>query len=185
MNAQQTYDFARATMEAAVTAGIRFLAGMLGIHPDADGRTVIDAAELTGDTAPAVETEVDNSYLDVYDTCVEKREITAIGISRDGHAFAEIEGGFEPLSHQDLSMEEMRDIALALEKTVSAIEKERRTEPPTWKVAVHWEVAYVDEVKAATEDEAIGIVREKAKEAPSGDWQWIQETAVKGKIKKN
>ena len=47
-----------------------------------------------------------------------------------------------------------------------------------FKVVVHWDVAYVETVETENEDEALEVVRRKALEAPSGDWQWLQETDV-------
>ena len=47
-----------------------------------------------------------------------------------------------------------------------------------FKVVVHWDVAYVETVEAENDDEALEEVRRKALEAPSGDWQWLQETDV-------
>lgn len=49
----------------------------------------------------------------------------------------------------------------------------------TFKVTVWWEVAYVaDNIKAKSEDEAIEKVRQLALNAPSSDYQWLQETDV-------
>lgn len=60
----------------------------------------------------------------------------------------------------------------------AAVGGKARVERPLrrYRVVLHYEVAYVAEVEATTQDEAIDLVREKAKEAPSEDFEWLQET---------
>ncbi len=52
-----------------------------------------------------------------------------------------------------------------------------------YRVVLHYEVAYVAEVEATTQDEAIDLVREKAKKAPSEDFEWLQETEAEASEK--
>lgn len=60
----------------------------------------------------------------------------------------------------------------------AAVGGKARVERPLrrYRVVLHYEVAYVAEVEATTQDEAIDLVREKAKKAPSEDFEWLQET---------
>ena len=45
-------------------------------------------------------------------------------------------------------------------------------------VAVHWDVAYVDDIEAESEAKAIEIAEARALEAPSSDYQWLEKTHV-------
>ena len=45
-------------------------------------------------------------------------------------------------------------------------------------VAVHWDVAYVDDIEAESEAKAIEIAEARALEAPSSDYQWLEKTNV-------
>ena len=67
----------------------------------------------------------------------------------------------------------------------AAVGGKARVERPLrrFRVVLHYEVAYVAEVEATTEDEAIDLVREKAKEAPSEDYEWLQETEAEASEK--
>lgn len=67
----------------------------------------------------------------------------------------------------------------------AAVGGKARVERPLrrYRVVLHYEVAYVAEVEATTQDEAIDLVREKAKEAPSEDFEWLQETEAKASEK--
>lgn len=47
-----------------------------------------------------------------------------------------------------------------------------------YHIAVHWEVAYVDDIEASSEEEAYEKAKERAREAPSSDYQWLEETEV-------
>ena len=53
--------------------------------------------------------------------------------------------------------------------------------PPAKKkyhVSVRWDVAYVDDIEASSEEEAVEIAKQKALEAPSSDWAWLEQTDV-------
>ena len=66
------------------------------------------------------------------------------------------------------------------EKFVSCDHPKRR-----YRVALHWDVAYCDIIEADSEEEAIEKIREAAKDAPSSDWQFLQESEVEATIVKN
>lgn len=57
--------------------------------------------------------EVDNSYLDVEDTCYEDAEIASIIVSRDGDILVTTEN--DEIDAKRLSLEELADIAEVLE----------------------------------------------------------------------
>lgn len=67
----------------------------------------------------------------------------------------------------------------------AAVGGKARVERPLrrYRVVLHYEVAYVAEVEATTQDEAIDLVREKAKKAPSEDFEWLQETEAEASEK--
>ncbi len=46
--------------------------------------------------------------------------------------------------------------------------------PKRYKVVLHYEVVYAEEVEAASEDEAIEKVQELAGKAPSSDFEWLE-----------
>ncbi len=48
-------------------------------------------------------------------------------------------------------------------------------EKKKYTVTIHWEVAYVDTVEATDEDEAYETVKKRAQDAPSSDYQWLEE----------
>ena len=57
---------------------------------------------------PVIEVRVDNSYLDVYDNCTERRTVVSIGII-DGNVFILTSEGDE-IQGEDLSVEELGTI---------------------------------------------------------------------------
>lgn len=71
--------------------------------------------------SPKVEVYVDNSYLDVEDTIKEKRIVTAIEVG-NGRVQIFTEEGDE-LNAENLSTDELADIAVVLEKTIDKLNK--------------------------------------------------------------
>ena len=45
-------------------------------------------------------------------------------------------------------------------------------------VAIHWDVAFVDDIEAESDAKAIEIAEARALEAPSSDYQWLEKTDV-------
>lgn len=45
-------------------------------------------------------------------------------------------------------------------------------------VAIHWDVAFVDDIEAESDTKAIEIAEARALEAPSSDYQWLEKTDV-------
>lgn len=52
-------------------------------------------------------------------------------------------------------------------------------ETKCYAVSLHFDVSYSCEVEASSEEEAIDLIREKAKTAPSADFEWLGETGAK------
>ncbi len=63
-------------------------------------------------------------------------------------------------------------------RKVFLIEPEKDATLKTYRVAVHWEVAWVDDITAKSTEEAYDKAREMARNAPSSDYQWLEETEV-------
>lgn len=78
---------------------------------DEDGEYEIFGSDLC--RTIRINVEVDNSYLDVEDTCYEDVEVASIIVSRDGDILVTTEN--DEIDAKRLSLEELADIAEVLE----------------------------------------------------------------------
>ena len=82
-------------------------------EPEEDEAYVIEASDLHRPVS--INVEVDNTYLDVDDTCLEIREVEQIIVERDGTVTIVTEDG--EYSTDDITIEELANISDAIELT--------------------------------------------------------------------
>ena len=82
-------------------------------EPEEDEAYVIEASDLHRPVS--INVEVDNTYLDVEDTCFERKEVEQIIVERDGTVTIVAEDG--EYSTDDITIEELVNISAAIELT--------------------------------------------------------------------
>ena len=93
--------------------------GSKGLMTDPEESVVLDFAECV--YAPSIIVEVDNSYLDIEDTCREVRTLDFIATS-DDHDFYVGAGENTEVEADDITTDELLAIAKCLEKTYDGME---------------------------------------------------------------
>ena len=93
--------------------------GNKGLMTDPEESVVLDFAECV--YAPSIIVEVDNSYLDIEDTCREVRTLDFIATS-DDHDFYVGAGENTEVEADDITTDELLAIAKCLEKTYDGME---------------------------------------------------------------
>lgn len=93
--------------------------GKKGLMTDPEESVVLDFAECA--YAPSIIVEVDNSYLDIEETCREVRVLDFIATS-DDHNFYVGAGENTDVEADDITTDELLAIAKCLEKTYDGME---------------------------------------------------------------